>query len=207
MGLQESVCALDLEGEADKGGCNVETDPQDSNHPSGNHKFEEEKGDKKEGNTKPTTWAGLVNPNLASTIAPDATLGAGDTTLSSKLSMKKNVSFSPKISVEEEKDAYLGGQFSDAEDDESIEIPSGGNNDNGSDGDSYEYCEDDVISDEDCDIYIRDAEEVEWKEGSASKIVNSSVATEELDMDFPSLAAASTVPYNGSDDEDNETRT
>ena len=64
------------------------------------------------------------------------------------------------------------------------------------------------ISDEECDIYIRDPEEVEATSRPAAPAAAPAAAEatpadveEELALDFPTLSAAATVPYEGSDDE------
>jgi RNA-binding protein NOB1 len=98
-----------------------------------------------------------------------------------------------------------GGQFSDADDDESIEIPLNEHIDDDSSEDGEEYADiGDDFSDEECDVYILDPEELEEKEKYAKAQETETVT--ELEMEFPSLAAASTVPYAGSDDEGGESK-
>jgi len=156
--------------------------------------------------TKPKSWAALVNPSASSittnvTPKPEAVsdTASSSTSGSTDLGSKTNVSFAPN-GVTEDKDSDLGGQFSDAEDDESIEIPTRVDNREGSDDDSYEYCDDDGISDEECEVYIQDAEVVNLINSGELKNADRTVAAE-LDRKFPSLSSASTIPYDGSDNE------
>jgi RNA-binding protein NOB1 len=155
------------------------------------------------------SWATLVNPAAKSTAQnaiastspqPIATIAA--TTAFGSMTLGPM-----KATVTDEESS--GGQFSDAEDDESLELPV--NDCDSSDDDGAEYASiGDDFSDEDCDVYILDPEEVDDKkakeEAGLSTGGNSVEAQnirieEELEMEFPSLSAAITVPYEGSDDE------
>lgn len=162
----------------------------------------------------PKLWAAIVNPEAAS---KKVSFSIGDEMLNQPFgqmnlsaSANKNDPISMTEIQQEQKEQDLGGQFSDAEEDE--------------DDDDFglEYADSDAeMSDEECDVYILDPEEAEARKkglwnGPDSKSMPTPTATttsnapftttdpaftEELNSDFPSLAAASTVPYEGSDDE------
>lgn len=148
------------------------------------------------------SWAALVNHTEASKPIfstdskdiPVATMAMAATFGSMNLASAKQ---------ETDEGSDLGGQFSDAEDDESLEILIADESDSSDDeGDEYASIGDD-FSDEECDIYILDPEEVEERKKYHSVESSSSVTSieNELDMEFPSLSAALTIPYEGSDDE------
>ena len=172
---------------------------------------EEEEVTSNSGSNPNKSWATLVNPtavhkNGLREVSKDiavATMAMATTFGSMNLS-------STMQPLEESND--LGGQFSDAEDDESVEILDDSDSSD-DEGDDYTSIGDD-FSDEDCDIYILDPEEVEEKKNSAvPRLAKSNNAIEpetpsapienELEMEFPTLFAALTVPYEGSDDEGN----
>ena len=135
---------------------------------------EEEQSAGPMGLPKPKTWAVLVNPLEASASLPQVPADAAK-------AADKSVQFSfGNINLQDDSEE-TPGQFSDAEDDTLA------------DG---EFNSSDEISDEECDVYIRDPEELD--KTADKKIVD------ELKSEFPSLAAASTVPYEGSDDEQEE---
>ena len=139
----------------------------------------------------PKSWAMLVNPSAAS--APPTVLTA-----------PLKVHFAPTDGQEED----LGGQFDDADEEEYDDDSSSDN-----DGERYANISDpEDFSDEECDVYILDPEEVEERkrqkeEQPAARLNNNAEddapadLVDELAEAFPSLAAAATVPYDGSDDE------
>lgn len=154
------------------------------------------------------SWATLVNHTATSTtldIERDAPIAAmAMTTAFGSMNLA-----STSDSAMDDKSS--GGQFSDAEDDESLDLPIDDDYDTSDDdGDEYASIGDD-FSDEDCDIYILDPEEVEEnkaKEEAGPSInareveaAQNTQIEQELEMQFPSLSAALTVPYEGSDDE------
>ncbi len=154
------------------------------------------------------SWAALVNPN-AGTKDPIATTTT--TTKSTDVDVNtmamSNTFGSMNLTGQSKKKVVedLGGQFSDAEDDESLDV-----DDDSSEDDGEEYASiDDDFSDEECDVYILDPEEVEEakntddinEQKTENTISETPDLNEELDMEFPSLSAASAVPYEGSDDE------
>jgi RNA-binding protein NOB1 len=98
----------------------------------------------------------------------------------------------------------VGGQFSDAEDDESLHFTSNVCDSSDDGGDEFASIGED-FSDEECDVYILDPEEVEEKkrkELHECQLATEETIASELEMEFPSLLAASTVPYEGSDDDE-----
>jgi RNA-binding protein NOB1 len=152
------------------------------------------------------SWAALVNhaeasKPILSTVSKDIPVAA--------MAMAATFGSMNLASTKQETDegSDLGGQFSDAEDDESLEIliedDSDSSDDDSSDDEGDEYASiGDDFSDEECDVYILDPEEVEERK-KAYVESNSSVPSieNELEMEFPSLYAALTIPYEGSDDE------
>jgi RNA-binding protein NOB1 len=148
---------------------------------------------------KPKTWATLLNPSTNSTEAT----GAEPTPSESRIAEKgMNVTFGQmKLSKARGNAEDQGGQFSDAEEDSA---------DDESDSD---FDPDQAFSDEDCDVYVLDPEEAEDIQQEAedlqkasAKVTESPPFEEDLQSDFPSLAASLQVKYEGSDDEgsDNE---
>lgn len=153
----------------------------------------------------PKSWAMLVNPSAASE-APPASAAVSD----GKNTALLKVQFAPNT---EEDAADLGGQFDDA-DEEDSEDDDLSSDDDDEDGERYANMSDpEDYSDEECDVYILDPEEVEERkrqkeEQKATKVNNGEEQedaagdlADELAEAFPSLAAAATVPYDGSDDE------
>lgn len=145
----------------------------------------------------PKSWASLVNPTAYSSASTKSiemkngdiavTKSFGSMTLSSNIDSHNN----------------QNGQFSDAEDEAS----------NSDDDDAFASIGDDM-SDEECDVYILDPEEVEARKHDGQhflytpeiqkdevKIIN------ELETHFPSLAATVTAPYEGSDEDGDESST
>jgi RNA-binding protein NOB1 len=174
------------------------------------------------------TWAMMTNPTAASSGPPTVTKSnIADVAIASSFgSMTISTARKMLDTMHEEKieeSSVGGGQFSDADDDESIDIPGpeidSDNDESSDDGDEYASIGDD-FSDEECDVYILDPEEVEEKKRAQElskqnkdgkteilKSETEKIATiTELEMEFPSLAAASTVPYEGSDDEGTHTK-
>lgn len=121
---------------------------------------------------RPTSWAALLKQNetpIASSLPSN--------TDATQVAFAK-CGLSPTSDDEQSKDTVSGGQFSDAEDDE----------------DSIGS-----ISDEECDAYILDPDEVNPRKLGVAKSLE-----KELKSDFPSLAASLLVAYEGSDDEADE---
>lgn len=112
------------------------------------------------------TWAALLNPSVA-TVAPAACADA------TKDSFERMAISSTSDDEEESEVISSGGQFSDADEDNSI----------GS------------VSDEECDACILDPDEADRRncDGGGD--------TFGLQSDFPSLAASLLLPYEGSDDD------
>mmetsp|Transcript_18751 Transcript_18751/g.22989 ORF Transcript_18751/g.22989 Transcript_18751/m.22989 type:complete len:743 (+) Transcript_18751:86-2314(+) len=171
------------------------------------------------------SWAMLVNPAVASSATSSPPIGIPNLNISvanialtkSFGSMTLNSKSKGLVNVSEgdtEEEIVGNGQFSDADDDESIHIPQNDMNEYESsddEGDEFASIGED-FSDEECDVYILDPEEVEERKRlkEADKVENvdriamvdeSKEIEEELDMIFPSLSAAASVPYEGSDDE------
>ena len=161
---------------------------------------------------KTKSWAMLVNPKVASsssqidTVQNDLSSNFASVTLSAARDILD------VVNEGKTDDNSEGGQFSDAEDDDYIDIE-----ESSDDGDEFASIGDD-FSDEECDVYILEPDEVEEKKrmDELSKAESPTgeeqqelikLETEkqeifdELNMEFPSLVAASTVPYEGSDDE------
>lgn len=142
---------------------------------------------------KVTSWAMMVNPSA--TPLPNPT--------EVSLEFDKNLSGLKKMSLNSSEGTEAndgGGQFSDAEDDESLEILVPDDDESSDDGEEFASIGED-FSDEECDVYILDPEEVEKKNQNFNEDIADKVE-EELNMEFPSLAASTTVPYD-SDDEGN----
>jgi RNA-binding protein NOB1 len=127
--------------------------------------------------TAPTSWAALLNPTASTPLNVTETV-------TSTTEQAKRVSFNTM----KEKSNDIDGQFSDAEEEE----------DDSSCDDSYTDSDKD-ISDEECDVYILDPEEVEAKKQVSAN--DQTLLKDELEEDFPSLAASLQVPYEGSDEE------
>ena len=160
-------------------------------------------------NVAPTSWASLVNPNAGS--APKKVNFKVQEKETSVATEALTHNFGSMKLKKKSDDVNEGtGQFSDAEDDESLSLPDADIDDEISDDDEFASIGDD-FSDEECDVYILDPEEVDEKKKNATNAINEGNGNqinstlvsvdEELNFEFPSLAAASTVPYEGSDDE------
>ena len=149
----------------------------------------------------------LVNPAAASVAPPTRT---GNT------EMAVRVQFGDvSIAGGETKNEDVGDQFDDADEDDSDDDMGSDGDDSDDDSERYADISDpDDISDEECDVYILDPEEVEERkrqreQGGSRPVGNSAEDSSALDPylsddlagAFPSLAAAVTVPYEGSDDE------
>ena len=162
---------------------------------------------------KPKTWAMLVNPSQSSsTNLPSVTRAQqeNDTPTPFKISKQAvtttfgNMKLSGSLSSSSSKETFdkcLGGQFSDAEEDDTDDD----NEDN--DDDEYEYDPDKDISDEECDVYICDPGEIKPSDNAAAPAAPDralSSLQEDLKSEFPSLAAASLVPYNEESDNDDD---
>ena len=178
-----------------------------------------------EPNNQKKSWAMLVNPTAAN--KPSSTKSVrfhvADAALATNfgsMSLSNAESMLNTLREEKVQEAEDGGQFSDAEDDESIEIPKSDccdDDESSDDGEEYASIGED-FSDEECDVYILDPEEFEEKRRRQVDELKNKEHTQkiqtvepknneviqELEMEFPSLAAASTVQYEGSDDENEE---
>jgi RNA-binding protein NOB1 len=143
------------------------------------------------------TWANLVNPTASS----------GTKAVESKTDeLALNNAFSSmKLPLDNETD-NVEGQFSDAEDDDSIDIRAAHESESSEDGDEFASIGEE-FSDEECDVYILDPDEVEEKKRNGGRISKDNAVQNEmniameLEMEFPSLAAAATIPYVEDDSE------
>ncbi|GMH96816.1 hypothetical protein TrST_g477 [Triparma strigata] len=151
---------------------------------------EEEDGEGGEKEITPKSWAALVNPAATSVPPPAPTTSPW----SAATATAPTTAPAPPKS---------GGQFDDASESEG--------DDDLSDDETYAGSDCD-ISDEECDIYILDEEEVEARkkailDGGNVDHFRSGVGGDDVDvdkelkLDFPSLSAAATVEYEGSDGE------
>ena len=216
---------------SENGNANVPTDAMSSSFFEGEVEAkviqEETKCDPKENTThmevanRKKSWAMLVNPTAASPspFIEEKDVNNNMSAMLGSMTLSGNIK-EMNAALEEKADSdSSGGQFSDAEDDESIDIPqvNPAVDESSEDGNEFASIGDD-FSDEECDVYVLDPEEVEEKERSSQELEKQKLTeklemefpslvaekqqlTEELEMEFPSLAAASTVPYEGSDDE------
>ena len=147
------------------------------------------------------SWASAVNPTAAS-----------KTTFSNP---KDNDDFADKavhisfgsmnISGNKNKndaESDLGGQFSDAEEDDDFEFsPFNSANAMDNEDSDFEYNSDMEISDEECDVIVLDPDEVEERkkqlasnQKSVKEVRGEEDYSNEFQNEFPSLAAAATVP-------------
>ena len=132
---------------------------------------------------KPKTWAMLVNPTA---FTATAALHAEFTDFSHDF-IQANFA---KINMEDGKsDQCMEGQFSDAEDEEDITAMQYAHDDK---SDEFEYDEDADISDEECDVYILDPDEIQERNRSRYRVDD----RDEIQNTFPSLAASLKVPYD-----------
>jgi RNA-binding protein NOB1 len=139
---------------------------------------DEDEGKQDERKEPPRTWAMLVNPAIASR----PTVSIEEQTLLLPFSQMK------LSNTQGEEDSHRGGQFSDADDDDfPLDLVHDSKDEEESDDDGYADS-DKQISDEECDVYILDPDEVEQRKQRIQ---------EELQSDFPSLAASLQVPYEG----------
>jgi RNA-binding protein NOB1 len=143
--------------------------------------------------SKPKSWAMLVNPAAAAPVPREST---------SFTDQAVHVTFGKMNIGGDEEDGPMEGQFSDAEEDEDFVFPQQGQEGDASD-EEYEYDEDAEISDEECDVYILDPEEIEERKRMRSQQVVQE-EDEELGAEFPSLAASLHVPFDGCDNEESE---
>ncbi len=149
------------------------------------------------------SWASAVNPTAASKITtfsqPKDDEDFADKAVhfsfgSMDISGRKNTN---NTSSNAESD--LGGQFSDAEEDDDIEFPPfNPTNVMDNEDSDFEYDSDMEISDEECDVIVLDPDEVEERKKQLASTQKSVVEEEdysnEFQSEFPSLAAAATVP-------------
>lgn len=143
--------------------------------------------------SKPKSWAMLVNPAAAAPVPIEST---------SFSDQAVHVTFG-KMNIDGEEDAGpMEGQFSDAEEDEDFDFPQQGVEGDASD-EEYEYDEDAEISDEECDVYILDPEEIEERKRMRLQ-PGVQDEDEEISDEFPTLAASLQVPYDGPGNEESE---
>lgn len=213
VGRVQAMAGTKMEAtEADKAGgdksderehCNIEffdgtdvdiVDDSDDESDEENEKEVEQSIEIPEG---PKTWAKMVNPVEASNAS----------TVLSSISFTEQALHIPFGSMNLNGNATSSGQFSDAEDDEfdpttliHREIE---------ESDDEGYAGSDVeISDEECDVYILDPEEVEDRKRARQgdqATIGATVAPEieeELRSEFPSLAASLHVPFNDTNEGD-----
>jgi RNA-binding protein NOB1 len=139
----------------------------------------------------PKTWANLVNP-VASSGTRAVELNTGELAL--------NIAFGSMKLPRENGSDNVQGQFSDAEDDDSIDLPAAHESESSEDEEEFASIGED-FSDEECDVYVLDPDEVEERKRTGGKISTDNIVqnevniAKELEMEFPSLAAAATVPY------------
>lgn len=141
---------------------------------------------------KQKTWAALLNPSATSIEVPAAQASHSESLIAEK---GMNMTFGQmKLSKTRGCADDQGGQFSDAEEDES----------------DSDFDPEQAFSDEGCDVYVLDPEEAEDIQQEAEDLQKASTKAaespvdEELQSDFPSLAASLQVQYEGSDDEDGD---
>ena len=132
--------------------------------------------------TAPKSWAMLVNPTASAATPPQAGNGEPDRKL---LEQAMHVTFS-SVTLSGKDNGDMGGQFSDADD-----------SDYSSSGGSYADSDKD-ISDEECDVYVLDPEDVDARTHAMD---TEQSLNDELLSDFPTLTASLQVPYEGSDNE------
>lgn len=162
---------------------------------------------------KKSSWALMVNPTAAST-APilDYSLATSGGTVDMKM-----------MEEEEQGEAILSsndvipidGQFDDASESDESEgddtFSSGDEDDDEARALAIANAEGDVdMSDEECDVFVLDPHEVVYykklreqkkSQTKSSQKQNGQQDDDGLESEFPSLAIAATVPYEGSDDE------
>ena len=166
-----------------------------------------------------SSWARLVSPARASS-APllDYSLGASQNLVSERLEEQSDVIIRDPMNTAD----MLGGQFDDASENSEDSIPYDGSESDDEAGAIKIAEESDVeMSDEECDVFILDPHEAAYykklkeqkeynqqkmSEELATKLESHKLTTVDkdsagLDSEFPSLAAAAEVPYDGSDDE------
>lgn len=137
--------------------------------------------------TKPRSWAALLNNNTSAAAAASVNNTAEFPQIAVATEQKTRVTFA-QLTVSDE-DA--GGQFSDAESEEDPGFES-------KVGDaSSSSC-----SDEECEAYVLDPDEVRDRERASRGAHAEAELEKELQSEFPCLAASLTVPYKGSDGED-----
>lgn len=164
-----------------------DSDEEDDEHEDGNEHQDEHEEEQTPEASK--TWAKIVNPAAAS--SPVTALGTTEVSAQTALD--------PFGQMDLQDDAS-GGQFSDAEDDDfdpnSLVV-----RDTEEESDDDGYADSDLeISDEECDVYILDPEEVEerkreQKSGHQSETPALSLEIErELQSNFPSLLASLHIP-------------
>lgn len=154
--------------------------------------------------TSHKSWAQILNPSVSQgkTFHMSETKDCREVTVEAQLGSLKL-------------DVNSCGQFSDAEDDASLNLMSEVCDSSEDEGDEFASIGDD-FSDEECDVYILDPEEVEErkrrnlssgiqrKDIHENQIAADDSISSELDMEFPSLLAASRVPCEDLGDDDNK---
>jgi RNA-binding protein NOB1 len=138
----------------------------------------------------PKTWAFIVNPSAASATPPVVHVSENVFIVAKRENNEVNdvAAVTAQLNA-----ADLGGQFSDAEESDHDDDSS---DEESTDDDGYADPEKEV-SDEECDVYILDPEEVDERNRDLHGL--DCTVEEELMSDFPSLAASLHVPYEGDD--------
>ena len=131
----------------------------------------------------PKTWAALLTNNSSVVVSPEIVDDIPAQLLPSPTDTR--VSFAQMTLGDE----FVGGQFSDAESDDDADLHASGDSVSSSG------------SDEECESCVLDSEELE-QDKPARKAWTAANVQQELQSDFPSLAASLAVPYDGSDDDD-----
>ena len=169
-----------------------------------------------------SSWAKLVNPAQASS-APllDYSLAASQNKVTERLEEPSDIIIRDPMDADENED----GQFDDASEysEGSVSCDEAESDDEAGAMKIADAESDAEISDEECDVFILEPHEAAYyKKLTEQKELNEQKQNEELstkfgseklstvdenaglDSEFPSLAAAAEVPYDGSDDEHEE---
>jgi RNA-binding protein NOB1 len=175
----------------------VEASDDDDDSES-NEKYEKVENFKDSDNGTPKTWAKIVNPSASGSLP----LVSSDAE-----NLVTEIFSFDKLRLSEEP----GGQFSDAEDDDFDPLCTRHTSDDDEDESDDEYAKSDVeISDEECDVYILDPDEVEKRKSiisdSEASAIQSSInsAIQGVQKEFPNLVVTTKDP-NNDDDEINMT--
>jgi RNA-binding protein NOB1 len=155
----------------------------------------------------PSSWAKLVNPQRASTgPLVNYTLDTSE----GKPEEKEQSQEVPTLEMGLKGGTHdpVEGQFDDASEDDDEEGEDAFSNSSDSDGELEAInianaASDDELSDEECDTFILEPHEAAYYNKLREKKTMHN-EDDGIESEFPSLAAAATVPYEGSDDEAGE---